>query len=58
MVQGYDQDSHGCPEVPELFEIILFPIRAWERVGILQEELEIVAEERDVWNILINLLPP
>jgi len=30
---------------------------AWERLGTPQEELESVAEERDVWVSHLNLLP-
>ena len=31
---------------------------AWERFGILQEELDEVAGERKVWASLLRLLPP
>jgi len=31
---------------------------AWERLGILQNELVNVAGERDVWVSLLGLLPP
>jgi len=33
-------------------------ILAWKHLGIPQEELESVAEERDVWVSLLNLFPP
>lgn len=31
---------------------------AWEHLRIPEEELENVAGEKEVWNSLINLLPP
>ena len=31
---------------------------AWERLGIPQEELESVAEEKEAWRALLSLLPP
>ena len=33
-------------------------LQAWELIGILQEELESVAGERDVWVSLLDLLDP
>lgn len=32
-------------------------VMAWEHFGILQEELESVAEEKDGWVSLLDLLP-
>lgn len=43
---------------PEPSGEIIYLISVWKSVGILQQKLESVAGEKDIWNILRSWLPP